>query len=534
MSFSETSQTIPFPIPTLGYDSRVPLFNMPQVYSPWLFNFELEDGYLKKRQPHVLGLAGSLNNTLAAPIIFQSSNSTSEKIISVQAGANGTTDGTTTTNTPADVFPYSFDYTVFNNVLFVSSASGAYSLNPTTLVYTLDFAYGPTVLAPIRRPITSFRERLYLGEGTNLGYGNAGAIAGALNTYAMSSLITSSIIALGRISISASFTPQAYFVVGTNKGDVLVFSGSNPSDPSWTLVGRFLLPIPPRTQTTPTGPNMDFVEIPNDLLINIKDSPQVYSLKQLLTTGLTDNRDLPFDELRPFFNLAVPYGTDPAYRKSCAYLATDNSVVMLCNFILENPILTPWYTSGDFPAKAITSDGSAITEQCILFKCSLGENRSITPHTCPQGSAYAQLRAGSDAVYSGNMWDIVQLFKPDNGVQLIDYNPATSANIAYAAVAKFPPPNASKNKQVHDLIMYSNLVATNSFSYQVSKLFDFKDTVFQSFTSLSTDLSIQANILSAGIIQKTAIIGIKENSSNASTPFSCYGMDMLLEVGGDF
>ncbi len=98
--------------------------------------------------------------------------------------------------------------------------------------------------------VKAFKARLYFAANNKLGfyYLAVGAIQGAASFFdlAQVSALGGSLLAIATVTPETTGeTPQDYIVFITNKGELIVYSGFDPSNAAnWTLVGRYFTSLP--------------------------------------------------------------------------------------------------------------------------------------------------------------------------------------------------------------------------------------------------------------------------------------------------
>lgn len=98
--------------------------------------------------------------------------------------------------------------------------------------------------------VKAFKERLYFAANEKLGfyYLGVGAIQGAISYFdlAQVSALGGALLCIATVaSESNGETPEDYIVFITTKGELIVYSGYDPSNAAnWSLVGRFFTAIP--------------------------------------------------------------------------------------------------------------------------------------------------------------------------------------------------------------------------------------------------------------------------------------------------
>jgi hypothetical protein len=553
-SRSRVNQSTFLPIPARGVDFRVPIVNMPSEYSPWMFNFRISSGVAKVRPPHTQEIIGVDGSDWCGVIVSGS------KVIAVQAGANGTVDNSSvpvTNNTPADVIPESFDYTEFRDRIFVGANGDTYEVDKTTLAWTSRFTHVDTATLE-RRPVTSYRERLYMAAGKILHYGGIGAITGAWTTVGFTNLINGEICALSPFSISAAFSPQTLFVVATTAGEILLFSGAYPGDPDWALVNRIKIEVENDLRKGP----IQLVSIPNDVLVNVRTSAFVYSLRELVSTGIASGEAAlgaqAYQLLQDGFNV----GTDgqSSFKKSVAFLLLENSLVVRYDFREVPGVIDAFITSGDWPS--ISQDGFTYATMISTYDFSDG---TFILHTAPVlalGEARGvdtrfqdlnDIKANPTHVFSPAPNGAARLFyslSTAGYLQDSDFRTTTPGDSEVVAVISFPALGLAqgagyKNKKFQYVASYTKYFVTSSLDhlttyFQASSNFTQGETTFQSQQAViaGSGAGIYRDILPITQLSNTSIItlrvecGIDQIEVDEGRIF--YGIDLIFEDGGDF
>lgn len=525
---SRVNQRTFLPFPVSGVDFRRPLFDMPPTISPFMQNFLVDTGYGRKRPPHTLAVASgdTSADNWAAPLVTQSGAA----VISVQVGL--TDNDTTTSVTPSEIFPASLAYLEFRNTIFVpTSGTGAgggnvYTLNPTTLAWTSAFTF--TAFSG-RTPICSYRERVYVGAGTNLFYGGAAAVSGAMTAFSVQGLINGSICALAEYQVSAAFSPQYLLVIGSTSGDILVYSGSNPGGSDWSLVSKLKL----QEVSASLGNSMRFLTTPSDVLISSSFTQSIWSLRALLTTGASVNEADLADPLKPYFEQATASLTINAKVKKDAVYEPNQNAVYLFAWFGGHPILQAYQDATYWPVMPTTAIFLDGIQQ--IFRIDLSDG-AITTHSIPATIPIIAPVAGGGYVYANGFSSntnhfIVRCFDDSEKVPE-DYVP--SAPVPYPAMAKFAPVlGPYRQRKMNNLILHSNLSSDHTFQYQCVSGFNANATTFNDYSSSYTDTNIHQTPLSVGVVDGTAVVAVTENGS-AENLFNCYGCDITFEDGGEF
>ncbi len=241
-----TSVSKTLPAPTRGWNARDPVDQMEEGFALSMINYfpgfadiELRKGFAV----HATGMGSGAVQTLAE---FVGQDGT-RKLISAANGNiyNATTAGAATSL--ASGFTSNKWQTVnFRNRLIlvngVDTPKQYDGSTVTTATYT--GVSSPNELINVH----SYKTRLYfLEEGTqNLWYGGVNAITGALTSFDVGGFLKLGgyPIFAGSVSRDTRSGEADYFVLVTNVGEALIYSGSYPGGSDWVLAGRYYLPAP--------------------------------------------------------------------------------------------------------------------------------------------------------------------------------------------------------------------------------------------------------------------------------------------------
>lgn len=237
------SSLVLVPAPTGGLNLRDGLASMPLSDCYLLDNFVIKGGKLALRSgyaQHSAGMGGASVETLAA-----FAGTASDKLI---ACANGNIYDVTTSTPTSLASGLANNYwstTLINNILlFFNGVDTPRQYNGTAVsnaVYT-----GVGLTATKLCHVNRYRSRLYMVEEGSLKmwYSDVSSVTGALTDFDLSRIFTKG----GKLLWTATWTRDGgngmddLFVAATNKGEVVVYSGSYPADASWSLVGLFEIP----------------------------------------------------------------------------------------------------------------------------------------------------------------------------------------------------------------------------------------------------------------------------------------------------
>lgn len=251
-----TAQTVkPFsiPPPVGGLNGRDPLAAMPSTDAYLMDNVLPLVGYVSARDG---ASANSSDNWLSGPV----------ETLDVYAGADGDqmlawADGKIydMQTSPPTAIETGMTSSQAINAMFSNAADNSQHLISVTGFDTPKHYDGSAIADLTMTGITdvtslnyvfAFKEALYFGARDTLGfyYLPVGQIQGALTYFDLAQVSRKGGYLLAISSFSAGDggeTPQDYIVFVTNKGECIVYAGTDPSSAAdWMLVGRYFAPMP--------------------------------------------------------------------------------------------------------------------------------------------------------------------------------------------------------------------------------------------------------------------------------------------------
>lgn len=168
------------------------------------------------------------------------------------------------------------------SIVLVSGSSAPVAYNGTTWsnpVYTGTYSGGGALNANALSHVDTFKSRLYFTEGSslNIWFGGIRAISGALTQYDISGIVRrgGSIVFAGSITRDIKAGLNDIFIIVTDQGEVLFFSGDSPDASNWSIAGRAYI-------GTPMGKRA-FCTFRSDLLIATTEG--IVSASTLLQQG---------------------------------------------------------------------------------------------------------------------------------------------------------------------------------------------------------------------------------------------------------
>lgn len=174
-------------------------------------------------------------------------------------------------------------------------------------------------LANVFQTVT-YRGRLYLAEEntSRFFYLPSGAITGAATAYNYGSLLQRSgaTVCMGVISRDGGTGPDDFLCVYTSNGDLIVFSGNDPSATDWRVVGVYPIASPGGFNSNNQTCSRLFARVGGDLLVITRSG--IFSVNELISgVDVSRARSLsaPIDEAmanlvlrasRPFWMQVLP------------------------------------------------------------------------------------------------------------------------------------------------------------------------------------------------------------------------------------
>ena len=162
------------------------------------------------------------------------------------------------------------------SIIFVSGICAPEAFNGTTWSNpTYTGITDPTKLSHV----DAYKSRLYFIEAnsTNIWYGGIRNISGALTQYDVAGIMRrgGSLVFAGSLTKDTRNGITDFFVICTNQGEVLFFTGDNPGASNWQIAGRAYIGAPMGKRA--------FCSFKSDLLVATTDG--IVSLSNMLETG---------------------------------------------------------------------------------------------------------------------------------------------------------------------------------------------------------------------------------------------------------
>lgn len=291
------STTVPAPVG--GWNARDPLDAMPPEDAVRLINFIPQPGSVVLRNGFRVHTPSGMGSGPVQTLAEYSSAAGSRKLI---AGANGNLYDATTYNTAATSLASGFtnnkwQYANFKNaggtnyLILCNGADTVQDYNGTTVANS---TFSGVTLSTLVH-VTVYKSRVYFvqKDTASIWYGGANASSGAMTEFAVGSLLRLGgyIQLIGSWSLNSNSDLNDLFVIISNMGEVLIYSGDEPGALNWGIVGRFYIGIPLGRRA---GKNLgaDFVVVTEN---------GVYSMADLLQNTAPSNYNRLTDKITQAF-----------------------------------------------------------------------------------------------------------------------------------------------------------------------------------------------------------------------------------------
>lgn len=298
------AQSVSIPAPVGGWNARDPLAEMPPTDAVTLDNWWPTSGDVRVREgctAFATGLPGHVE------ALMPYSSTTTSKLFAVAGGgvydvsAAGAVGAAATTFSNSRIRFENFTTAAGNFLYCCSGVDAPQHYNGTVWATpTITGVTSSTLAQPC-----AFKSRLFFAQTDSLSvwYLAVNSIAGAATELPLGGIFSDGgyIQALGTWTLDAGRGVDDHFVVVTNKGEVAIYSGSDPTSSSaWALVGVYRI-------GSPIGRNC-MVKYGGDLLIICLDG--VFPLSAALQSTRVDTSQAITDKIRPAISEATGnYGT---------------------------------------------------------------------------------------------------------------------------------------------------------------------------------------------------------------------------------
>lgn len=237
---AQTAVSLSVPSPVGGWNARDSLDSMAPEDAVALDNWFPREGWVETRGGSSLH-CNTAEGTQTGSLHVSNINGTQNMI----AGLNGKL-VKTTTSTPSTLGS-GFSSNIWKSANFrariflVGPGNAPQDWDGTTLTSTSWSGSGLTITNLI--DVTVYRSRLYFIEQNtpNLWYGGTDAVTGTLTKFVLSGQGNAGgkLVGFATITSDGGDGPDDLFAFFMSSGDVILYSGSDPGDSSWTRIGVF-------------------------------------------------------------------------------------------------------------------------------------------------------------------------------------------------------------------------------------------------------------------------------------------------------
>lgn len=241
----QTAISVSLPPPVGGWNARDPLESMQPQDAIRLINVFPDTRAVKLRkgyESHATGMGSAAIETLAEHITAAGTKTlvaaTGGKIYDATSAGAATQKGTGFSEDQWQTQMFR------HTMIFVNGTDTPQQYDGTTLSTATYTGTGLTATDLIS--VTAYRNRLYFAEKdtASIWYGGTNNITGALTEFDLSSLLNGHVVAITPWTFTTGSGVDEHLVILSSAGEGLVYSGPDPSDSAWSLVGRFVIPEP--------------------------------------------------------------------------------------------------------------------------------------------------------------------------------------------------------------------------------------------------------------------------------------------------
>ena len=193
--------------------------------------------------------------------------------------------------------------TYLNQIVFVNGADQPQKYDGTTFG---NATYTGIADDSVLINVSVYKNRLYFieKESTSIWYGGAASVTGALTELDIGDVLKlgGKLLYAGSVSQDTGSGLQDIFAIITDKGEVVIYNGTNPGNADWTISGRFYIPAP-------LGAERCAFNLYGDL--GIITEAGVFSLSSIMSSGAVVYNSAITDKIQNAFNNAAKlYGSN--------------------------------------------------------------------------------------------------------------------------------------------------------------------------------------------------------------------------------
>lgn len=245
------SQGSSVPPPVEGWDASSPLASMDPKRAIVLDNFFPQQGYIELRRGFLQHCNTSVNYPVKTLMPYNAANSANDKmfaainttIYDVTSSTSSATSVTSLTNSALQYVNFS---TSAGHFLWVCNGADAprHYNGLTWATPSLTFSDPTSIIN-----VGVYKRRLFFASAGSLSfhYLPVDSVAGTVSSFNLGAVFDQGgyLMAIGTLSFDGGAGPDDHAVFVSSKGQVAIYAGDDPSDPTaWALVGVYNLPEP--------------------------------------------------------------------------------------------------------------------------------------------------------------------------------------------------------------------------------------------------------------------------------------------------
>lgn len=245
MTYPQTPDIYPVPIPIKGMNTRDPAISLDPMYGAFVRGMEPEPQYLSLShgfvREHVNTCGAGTKNVLALGAhggtgfyYYTASTSTEVGIALLSSGASvRSTTGTAVTQ--VDVVKYA------GVTMFIGAgASTSFGIDNAGNYVTWAWTSGGASI--FGRVVTSYKGRVYIFNGLTMYYSALAGVTGATTSVDLTTLIdeySDGVTWASAITGPTNQQDSTWLAFGTRSGQIFVYAGDNPGASNWEQIGQF-------------------------------------------------------------------------------------------------------------------------------------------------------------------------------------------------------------------------------------------------------------------------------------------------------
>jgi hypothetical protein len=292
---NQPSNIYSLPAPIGGLNTRDPIEVMPETDARILINWFPDTNKIAVRKGYVSYIASGIDSAKIDLLVELSLESGTRKLLACTNNKIFDCSTSTATSLATGFGTSKFVPIVFRNRIFLFNGINTPRIYDGSTIESVNFT---GVTLENLKGGCSYKNRLYLIEKNSgkIWYGGVNQVTGALTEFDVSSLFTlgGSILTCLDTSKETGVGEISQFVIISENGEVLIYQGLNPSDASWVLVRRSIIPKPLNSNCVKTFGSDIIILTATGLytlntLMNEGIVGKAYSITDKLNEGLKDS-----------------------------------------------------------------------------------------------------------------------------------------------------------------------------------------------------------------------------------------------------